>query len=218
MLELRKVVLARSLQMIKSSSGTIGYLPDLAKQVKDQYSFIKGPKNEDLLPSDPPKGAEFQHGKLVQLSRIIIIDKLTVFSDGIVVDTSSSTDDSDLCLNDLAQWALTATPGVTQVGPRYYLSQMEVHMDPPLATRMPQFQLIGERTTARLAGYGIQAPVYQPSVIHMYYDTLGKPAPQPGAFVLERRLNIPHSENVWFSQAPLRTWDHMQLLGELEKI
>src|SRR6266705_5638539 len=102
MVEIRKVVLARSLQMIKSSSGTLGYLPDLVKQVNERYSFIKAPQNEDLLPSDPPKGSEFQHGKLSQSGRTVIIDKLTVFSDAVVVDTSSSTDDSDLCLNDLA--------------------------------------------------------------------------------------------------------------------
>jgi len=217
MVEIRQVILARSLQMIRSTAGTVGYFPDLVRQIKIRYGFITAPKDEDLLPSDPPKGAEFQHGRLLNRDRLIIIDRLTLWSDGIVADASSSTEDMDRFLEDIGEWAKTAIPKATPIGPRYYLSQIEVKMDNPLEAHAPKFRPIGERIAALLGDYGIQTPRYELSSLNLYFDILGRVNPQPGAFSLDRRQNIPYVENVWFSQAPLKTADHIALLNEFEK-
>lgn len=216
MIEVRQVILARSLQMLKSPSGTIGYLPDLVNQLKARYSFIKVPKDEELLPSDPPKGAEFQHGKL-PAEPSVIIDKLTVFIDGIVADAAESTDHADRFLSDLQEWAKTAIPKAIPSGPRFYLSQLEIKMEPTLEAYAPRLKPIGEKISARLATYGIQTPKFEVSAINMNFDVFGKPVPQPGQFVIDRRLNVAYSENVWFAQAPLRTADHIALLKELQQ-
>src|SRR6266481_8655574 len=133
MIEVRQIALARSLQILKSPAGTIGYLPDLVSQLKARYNFVQGPKNEDLVPSDPPKGAEFRHGRLPNDLKVII-DKLTVFSDGVVADAAESTDHADQFLTDLQEWAKTAIPKAIPSGPRFYLSQLEIKMEPPLET------------------------------------------------------------------------------------
>jgi len=214
MIEVRQIVLARSLQLLKSPAGTIGYLPDLINQLKARYNFVQAPKNEDLLPSDPPKGAEFRHGRLPNDPKVII-DKLTVFNDGVAADAAESTDYADQFLSDLQEWAKTAIPKAMYSGPRFYLSQLEIKMEPPLETYVPSLKPIGEKITHRLATYGIQTTKYEVSAIHVNWDVFGKPAPQAGQFFIERRVNVPFSENVWFAQAPLRTVDHLALLNEL---
>ena len=214
MIEVRQIALARSLQILKSPAGTIGYLPDLVNQLKARYNFVQAPKTEDLLPSDPPKGAEFRHGRLPNDPKVII-DKLTVFNDGVVADAAESTDHADEFLSDFQEWAKTAIPKAMPSGPRFYLSQLEIKMEPPLEAYVQSLKPIGEKITQRLATYGIQTTRYEVSAINMNWDVSGKPVPQAGQFFIDRRLNVPYSENVWFTQAPLRTADHIALLKEL---
>jgi hypothetical protein len=215
-IDIRGIVLARVVQMIKSPTGTVGYLPDVAGQIKAKYEFLVGPTNDELVPKDPAKGAEFRHGRIIHEGQSVVIDKVTVFNDGIVVDSTSSTNDADLFLDDLVVWAKTAIPKASASGPRYYLSQIEFHSDLALVTYAPTFEPICEKITATLTTYGIKAPRFEVTNIGLYYDMLGKINPQPGAFYIDRRQNVAFAENVWFSQAPLKTPDHIALLKELE--
>lgn len=216
-MEIRSIMLARSVQIIRTATGTVGYLPDLMEEIRVRYGFITAPKIQDLAPSDPAKGAEFQHGKLIAENRTIIIDKFTIFREGLVADTASSTDDTDLFLDDLAQWAKTASPKAEQSGPRFYISQIEIKMNETLEVYAPRFRPVGEKIATLLSGYGIKVPRYEVSALNLYFDQLGKTPPQPGVFFFDRRLNYSYSENVWFSQAPLKTADHVALLMEFEQ-
>ena len=85
----RQIMLARVLQITRTTPGKAEYYPDLISKIKDRYQFVIVPKNEDLVPSDPPKGAEFKIGRLNVDGRTIVINVLTVFSDGLVVDTAT---------------------------------------------------------------------------------------------------------------------------------
>ena len=210
-------MLARVLQMTRTPPGKTEYYPDLIPKVKERYQFAIVPKNEDLVPSDPPKGAEFKIGKLEIEGRTIVINVFTVFSDGLVVDTTTSTDDADLFLSDLTQWAKEAAPNIIPMGPRYYINQMEVQTTSSLEHYLPSLKPIGEKISRLLSSYEIEAPSYQVSTVALHFDQLGKSLPQPGAFSLERRTNIAYADNVWFVQAPLKTADHVALLKDLER-
>lgn len=215
-MEVLGIVLARSLQILRAPSGTVGYLPDLVQQLKARYAFLDAPKDRDLIPSDPPRGAEFRHGRLKLFDRTIVIDKFTIFNDGLVADSSSSTDDMDLFLNDLADWARNEIPKALPTGPRYYVSQIEVKLNQHLDSFAPRFWQVGQEITERLATYQIDAPRYEVTAVYLNFDQMGKPNPQPGAFSIDRRLNRPFSESTWFSQAPLKTNDHIDLLRRLD--
>ena len=181
------------------------------QEIKARYSFLAGPKDEDLV-ADPPKGAEFRHGKLKIRDKVVVIDRLTIFTDGIAVDTASSTDDSDLFLDDLAEWAKITLPKALVHGPRYYLSHIELKMSRRLEAYVPFFQPIGEKITNFLNSYGIKVPRYEATALNLYFDQSGKTNPQPGVFYIDHRQGIPYSEDLWFSQAPLKTLDHIRLL------
>jgi hypothetical protein len=216
-MKVRQILLARALQMTQTPLGKAEYYPDLIPAIKERYQFAIAPKNEDLVPSDPPKGAEFKIGKLKVRGHTIVINVLTVFSDGVVVDTTTSTDDADLFLSDLTHWAKEAIPNIIPKGPRYYVNQMEIQTVGSLENYLSPLKPVGERIAQLLGGYEIEVPSYQVSALALHFDQTGKMAPQPGAFSLERRVNVAYVENVWFTQAPLRTADHIALLKDIEK-
>jgi hypothetical protein len=182
-------------------------LPDLIHGIKDRYGFVVAPEPTDLV-ADPSKAGEFKHGRFLATNRTIVVDALTVFNNGVVADTQSSTDDCDVFLGDLFEWATASIPGAALIGPRFYVSQLEMWMEAQLEAYAP----IGDKISSLLNGYGISSPRYSVSTIHMSFDQTGKALPQPGVFIIDRRLNVPHDENVWFSQAPLKTVDHVDVL------
>ena len=94
-----------------------------------------------------------------------------------------------------------------------------MRLDSPLGVYVPKFRTIGEQLTVLLKErYEIEVPSYEVSTIHLHFDLVGKLNPQPAAFLVERRLNVPYSHNVWFAQAPLRTTDHVAILQKLESL
>jgi hypothetical protein len=215
-IEIGSVLLARAIQVVKSTGGTIGYFPDLVEQIRSRYGFLAVPKESEI--TEQTKGAEFRHGRVVRGDQTIVIDKFSVFNDGIVAETTSSTDDCDTFLIDLIEWAKAALPKAVPSGPRYYLSQIEFKMASPLEVYMPTMRPLGQKIVECLASYGIDAPGYEVTNIGLYFELIGKLNPQPGAFYIDRRLNVPYAEGRWFSQAPLRTEDHKNLLKQLEDI
>lgn len=217
-MKVRQIMLARVLQVTQLEVGKAEYYPDLVLKLKERYQFAVMPKNEDLVPSDPPKGAEFKVGKFVTGGRTIVINVFTVFADGLVVDTATSTDDGDVFLSDLIEWAKEAAPNIKPKGPRFYLSQIEIQTDSPLEGNLLVLSALSTKLSRFISAYKISAPNYQPSSIALHFDQTGLPVPQPGAFSLERRVGISYADNVWFAQAPLKTRDHIALLEEFERI
>lgn len=218
-MEVMQVLLARAIQAVKPLGAAV-YLPEIASKLKAKYEFVTAPKErefEELVSSDATKGAEFRHGRLITEGRAIVVQQLMVFNDGVIVDTTTSTDASDLFLMDLLKWARELLPHAEPLGPRLYLSNLEIHMRFPLENYLPTFGPIGDKIGALLNGYGIEAPRYEVSEVTLSFDQIGRLGPQPGTFNLERRANVPYDKDIWFTQAPLKTADHIKLLSDLEK-
>jgi hypothetical protein len=214
-MELRQVVLARVLQLTRNL-GAASYLPDLVAKIQEKYQFVLGPKIQDLVPGDPSKGIEFKHGKLTLFGRTVVIHQLSVFNDGIAVDTLTSTDDGEAFINDLTIWAEKEMPNVPAMGPRFFVSQLEVRTSNSFNRYRSAFYALGEAIRTTLKAYGIETPAYEVSAINLYFDQVGKMPPQPGVFYIDRKVGIPYGENVWLSQAPMRTNDHLKLLTEMD--
>jgi len=218
-MEVTQVLLARVIQAVKPLGAAV-YLPEIASKLKAKYEFVTAPKErefEELVSPDATKGAEFRHGRLIIEGRAIVVQQLVVFNDGVIVDTTTSTDDSDLFLTDLLRWARELLPHAEPSGPKLYLSNLEIRMRFPLDNYAPTFGPMGNKIRAMLNGYGIEAPRYEVSEVTLSFDQIGRLGPQPGTFNLDRRANVPYEENIWFAQAPLKTADHINLLLDLEK-
>ena len=161
------------------------------QEIRTKYSFLTAPKDEEIL-AEPPKTIELKHGKFSFGDRLIIVDKLSIFRDGIAADCTSSTDDTDHFLDDLTEWTERTLPKLRIVQPRYYLSHIEFVRNEPLGIFAPRLQLTGTRIQMLLESYGITtSPRYEVTAINLHYDQIGKLDPKPGVFLSTVELEFP---------------------------
>ncbi len=218
-MEVQEILLARAIRLVKVSTA-IGYWPDLVKDLGKRYSFARTPDIEEILDSQnkgAAKGAEFQLGKLRRPDGTpLVIEKFTVFNDGLVVDSRTSTDDCDTFLDDIEQWAKKNLSGIRNVSKSRYLSQLEVKFD--VTEYATAFSGLREQVASLLMDYGIPGiNPYGFGSLALAMEPSQMVGLQPSPFMIDRRLNVPFADNVFFAQAPLRTSDHIRLLGVLEQ-
>ncbi len=183
--------------------------PEVFRSLGERYSFNKVPQRlEDL---DLQKGVELSFGKMDNIN----IDKLVVFRDGIIVETRSSTEDSERVILDLLDLAHQAFGA--KIGPyrKLFYSQVIFRSDMSLVAFHPMLPQIANRLSSSVSKDLDQAVNFEPVSISLHFD-LTKTKMNPGHFSIERRADVPFSESTYFSQAPLRTAEHLALIQEFE--
>ncbi len=214
-MELSAIILARAIASVESFDlnpfGKL-YYPDLARKLVERYGFQKFPQlAEDF---DETKGVTFATGRF----NGIVIDQLMIFAFGIALDTRTTTSDSKTLLTEAFQW-LRKDLGIeyppTAVKRWLYASQLTFHSSAKLASLHPALEKFCSSLTDSVQGYAEDAPPYEPTIISFDHDQLLRKHPL-GRFSIQRRDNVPFSDNKYFSDAPLETEVHIRLLTELE--
>ncbi len=225
-MEVRQVLLARTIRLF-GTNLTIGYLPDMVKKIVDRYEFVVSPKKDELFlvqqqPSGQAKTFEFKHGRLRKPDgRALVIQQLSMFNGGVAVDTTTSTEDSDVVLQDLIVLLQPDTQSQPEVqsqlkrATKLYFSQVEIEASPSIENLVPSSLSLGVSITSLLQNYGSDVARYQLMDLTFNPDPIGV-NPSPAPFQLQRRLGVPYKNNIWFSQAPLTTPDHLNVLRKLE--
>lgn len=213
-MELSAILLARGVAFLQTEDlNPRNRVSSLAfsKAFTEHYKFSKSPQTlEDF---DSLKGIEFLSGKLNETN----IERLTIFSGAIVVDTKSSTDDSDNVLQDALRWAadLVGLSSPVRVVRKSYVSQLSFYSTLRLPALHPVLQrVVGQITESVSKNLGQPLPYELVSINFNFDQLLTKFA--PGPFTIERRQDVPFSENKYFSTAPLPTNEHLSLLEEFE--
>jgi hypothetical protein len=186
------------------------FFPDVAQTVLQKYSFVKFPNLDDLQ----KESQTFNMGKFQGFQ----INELNVYSDGIIVSGKCNTDILGAFVTDLFGWIKTdfGLEEITVLKPEmHFESSLVVKAERDLTSVLSPPKSVSnliEQTMARVT----QAE-YQPSVIHFETDSVGfKTRRRPHRFTLERRVGFPFEVNVFHSQAPMKSADHLSLLGDLE--
>jgi hypothetical protein len=216
-MKLASVVLARFIATISLEEmnplGRIFY-PDLAKGLVDQFRFQKFPKESWELAFAGTSGVEFEHGKIGD----IVIQKLSIFRNGLALDTASSTSDSKSALRDILSW------GVEKFAVNYkpemvkktsYYSQVVVHLDTSLDSLNSFLSILCKRVSELVSAQLGEPVPYETYGISLSFDPSSTKL-TPGGFSIEKRIETPFSENKYFSGAPLQTADHLKFLEEFE--
>lgn len=180
----------------------------------DTYKFKKYPSLAE--PLDITKGLEFRDGEFAidEESKPIRIT-LTIHTDGLVVDTRSSTNHSDAFLEySFSQFSeiFKMPPFQSVMKRRLYLSQVFVSTEKSLELLNPKLKQISKY----LNQYFGKDKSFQVGSISFWPDQKDKSPAMP--FTFERAINVPFSENRYYSVAPLQTDQHLELLDKLEKI
>ena len=215
-MELATVALARFIGFFEIADldprGRLHY-PDLFAGLVQRFGFQKFPqKYEEFYPQ---KGIELAAGKWESGS----IDKVVIYSGGIVVDTRSSTDDSEKVLDECLMWTRT------EFGLQYhqemikrkgYVSQLTFYSDAPIFSALSSpLSRLAQNVTRSLEKSLGEKINYEPSSFAIHLDQTTRQL-SPAAFTLQRRAGIPFTDNKYFSEAPLPTGIHKELLKAFE--
>lgn len=211
------IILARVIVFVEmidlDPRGKLHY-PDFVGALVERYNFKKSPQKPEEI--DLQKGPiVLADGKWENGS----ISKIEIYGGGFAVDTRSSTEDSEKLLDECLNWASE------KFGIQYYrnmlkrkgfVSQLIFHSDAPIFSSLSSsLSKLGENVTQAIEkSYGEKID-YQPSSFSIHFDQTTRQL-SPAPFTLMRRLGIPFSENKYFSEAPLPTNIHEELLHAFE--
>jgi hypothetical protein len=199
-------------------SGPFGFLPEIVEKIKSRYSFVGAPTLiSEYLPTDPNQGTLFRIGRFVYDGRDIAVSELHLFHLGAGASTNSSTDDSDLFLDDLMTWLSSELQVTfTEHGERAYSSQLEFQLNRPLPDYFPELRSIGLTIPQVLPKFWLTKPPYEVTGVTFSFDPATR-LTGLGNVRIERRQGIVFDSKLYFSEAPLKTRDHRVLLEQFEE-
>jgi hypothetical protein len=192
-------------------------LQPLIDNLRERYMFAVSPKNP--LDFGDSKALTFKSGTFVNSKGVPVIVGLQIYNDGFVVDTLSSTNDSTECLEKTTDWmgdqfGLKLPPNVR----KGFVSNIDFESDASLMAlnpRLPQFFKSLEKYFKPIVE--AKQRHFQLTSLGSWTEDMNQPL-APAAFKIERKIGPPFSSNHYFSQAPLETDPHIQLLNEFEQM
>jgi hypothetical protein len=163
------------------------------------------------------KSIDFYHG----LFGGTAIAKLSIFPDGISIDAKSNSGLLDQFLDDLLQWSRSEL-GISTVQTyrfgRLYQSDIVFHSDKDILVPfegVAQMQSMLNKKFLETSKVDIN---WRPVGWSLGYDPIDVGSVKPNPFHVARRVGTDYSLNHYFSTAPLRTSDHIELIEALERI
>jgi hypothetical protein len=182
----------------------------LLSAVRDRYKFQIFPKPGEPVDESSKDGIVFGNGSFSGNTVV----KATIFSDGIVVDTTQSTDLSEAFLADVlqfisTQFGLTYSPDMVQR--KIYLSEVIVRATKNLNRLFAPVSVIAQELNT------MTGLLFEPFGFGFAMDTTTSTA-RPTLFKFEQEAHKPFSQNRYYSSAPLRTTAHLELLNKLEEL
>jgi len=187
---------------------------DFFNAFTERYSFLKRPMTADEILDPQNKGITFETGKLGDVG----IDRVTLFNWGVVIETSASTDASENVLQDILSWGiktfgLSSRP--TLITQRSYVSELVFSSNIWLPSLNPSLTALGTKITNLVAGYLGESLSYEVVGFGLAFDpTKTKQTFTP--FRVERLADTSFASKKYYSGAPLKTSDHVELIRELE--
>lgn len=189
------------------------FYPALVQALVERYGFGKFPqKLEDF---DETKGVEFLAGRYGDST----IEKVVIYTHGVILETRESTDVSQHLLTDAFEWAAQEF-GLAYHGPQsirswQFYSQLTFNSKIQLTSLHPALQNLANGISKCVESLCEEKLIYEPVTISINHDVMLRKNPY-GAFSLQRREQLPFTEGKYFSDAPVPTDVHIQLLEELE--
>jgi hypothetical protein len=177
-------------------------------------------------PDNPPaedlnkNGAKFQNGFFTSEGKRHNITELAIFNDGLVVN-SNSTEGATAFLDDLTNFVRSTFKfrDFTSKVRKLLVSQLTVEFDTRLAALVPLFEkivgLINEETSQN---YQTPSSMDFGRIDFLFDKERARLDYASPRFLIERRLNIPFSQERYYCSATMDTGSHLRILGEIEKM
>jgi hypothetical protein len=214
-MQLASVPLARVLAYIEGTElnphGS-AFFPELMQKIIERFEFQKYPQSFEE--TDEQKGVNFFEGRWNGVN----VNKFTIFTGALIVDTSASTADSERILEEALLWAaadlgLNYKPGM--IKRKQYISDLLFYSDIRLLAVHPAFVNLQKAVTDAGEKYLWQRREYDLSHFGLDFDKTLTPLIS-APFSIQRRGNALFTENKYFSEAPFPTDIHISLVEQLE--
>lgn len=176
----------------------------------EQYRFLKVPKLSEI---DWQKGIKFEDGTFKTEAGEELAVSLSVYPDGVIADTWSSTRDSDEFLNQalsLVSASFNYPDYKTVLRKKLYSSELHIRMQQTLSDIHPEMAQFMNRVSSSIKS---DSTPFRMGINFSSDPAIGGTTL---TFRLEPSTGFPFSENRYYSIAPLETDAHLHLLGELE--
>lgn len=189
--------------------------PEVVDALESKYDFQRVPKSASDLSKEG--GIELVQGSFEVRPNEFIDVNFTVFNDGVMADTRSSTKDSEAFLGDLFDFLAKGTFGIEYspdlIRKKACISEILIQTEKSLHTINPNLSKFANRLNELSGGKYPQFDIS--GVIFRTDQTVPFP---PAPFQFERRVGVSFSENRYYSQAPFDTDEHRALLQEFESL
>jgi hypothetical protein len=214
-MKLSAVTLARVLAFIETfdlGSGGKVFYPDLIAALVERFRFQTFPqKAEDL---DEKKGVKFLEGQWNGVS----VPKVEIYWNALILDTQSSTSESERILQEALVWVsekfkLNYSP--TMISRRRYLSNLTFYSDQNVLGSNPAIPKLTSSLHDKLKEITGHDLTYEATRLDLDFCRHDRQIPV-AIFTIQRRIETPFSENKYYSEAPLPTDLHYELLEEFE--
>ena len=214
-MELSAIILSRVLGFVETFDltprGTV-FFPDLIAGLVEAFRFHKFPQTTEEM--DESKGVMFTEGTWNEVP----VSQLTIYNNAILLDTRAGTNESKRVMLEGLQWAtdkfgLNYKHGMIR---RWrYVSDLTVTSETPLLVTNPALSNMCEAVGKHISEIIGEPLVFSPTRSTADFDRHLRPLAMAG-FDIQRRADTPFSENKYFSEAPLPTDIHFELLQHYE--
>jgi hypothetical protein len=214
-MELVEIELAKVTYLTKlhRPAGSL-YQPEAIAKLVQRYMFAKYPSIDDLTKNVRP----FAIGKFKDIQ----INEFSIYNDGIIVSSASNSNILDEFIDDLFGWAreeFGLVPTLEAVHEKTYESSMIVKAESDISKVVaPSAAAIAAVNKA----YGSDRyPAVELAYSGFVFSVDGTTFPgvkKPNKLIVDKRLNMPVDQNLFYSQAPLPTDDHFDLLRTFERL
>ena len=190
----------------------------LFEQLSARYNFSKAPDLKSSREDNAKNGMRFESGQFKFKGESVSVFDVTAFPDGVVVN-SSTTDHAEAFLDDAIKW-LRNEMGFRKFSSeprRIFVSQLVIEFDGALALLMPAYENISNSISRQLAAiFQKPAPMGLARIDFEMDRTIASSTQYP-LFTIQRRPGVPFERERYYSGAPMRTQQHIDVLEALEK-
>jgi len=215
-MRINAVVKARLLAFVEIASlnpkGRV-FFPNIVAPIVERFNFQVFPSKPGDF--DETKGVSFSSGNFDGIN----VPQLTIFNNGFLIDTEADTSESERILMATLEWAkkeigITFSPEM--IYRRRYLSDLLFHTDTPILHAFTPMENLRNNLmdmTQTVLGERME---YSPTRFDMDFERHQRQAPI-APLTIQRRTDFAFSDNQYYSEAPLPTELHWELLVRFEK-
>jgi hypothetical protein len=184
---------------------------EIVPAIVEEHNFQVAPQEG----GDFSQGMRFNRGRFRPAGGDIVDLDLIIWSDGVSAETRSFTKDADEFIEEilrmLPEFGLTYRPDM--IRRKVYNSQLNVRCSRRLTMLNAALTQFGDKLSHYLGG----EPPFEIAALELWPDPTHPARPAPN-FSFQRKVGEPPSTDRYWSQAPLPTDIHLQLLDDMESL